>query len=111
MDNALWSVEEEAIIVYYTSRNVCCQACVELLGLKCNTEREVVAIQEKLSDFRNRHTDLYDRTKNRWKVEAVNMWLREQIIKDMDGLFMLYQEEVRIIRKVGLTILATARIH
>ena len=96
-----WSKVEETILLYFNSRGVQHEACAALITLKCNRIRSMLGIRHRLEDLRKHNPSLWDVNAQNWNLDAVNMWLLDQNIPNLQSFLSFGREEETIVERVS----------
>ncbi len=73
-----WSPQEDAVLIYYASRDVPISIVADMIGLRCHTRRTSGDITNRVASIRNCESlaygyDLYPNM--RWNSDRVDDWL------------------------------------
>jgi len=97
-----WSPVEETVLLYFNSIGVQHEACAALITLKCDRPRNVIGVRHKLKDLRKKYPSLWDVNTQKWNLDAVDKWLLDQDILNLQRFLSLDQEEEKRVVKVRL---------
>lgn len=81
-----WELCEVIVILFFASRTVSHEACVDLLNYKCNSFRELPAVQSKLQAICQKHRGFYNTESKTWNMEAVDEWISSQNVDNLKDL-------------------------
>ena len=96
-----WSKVEETILLYFNSRGVQHEACAALITLKCNRTRNMLGIRHRLEDLRKHNPSLWDVNAQNWNLDAVDAWILDQNIPNLQSFLSFCREEETIVERVS----------
>ena len=76
MSRFKWTNEAENLLLFCVSKKVTHQACAEILRVKIQEPRTVVAIRSKLKELRVATPHLYDVEQSSWRVDQIDARLQ-----------------------------------